>query len=130
MNIEILENKAICKFNLRGMCRFGNRCWNRHEKITEVKEVEKIEPKPIEEESAYALSLTKPKNVPLREFFGPSTSSAEEAIQLIKISESEEKVCGICFDTILKKINKSEKTFGILPNCNHCFCFACIRKWR
>ena len=20
--------------------------------------------------------------------------------------------------------------FGILPNCNHCFCLSCIRKWR
>lgn len=23
-----------------------------------------------------------------------------------------------------------EQRFGILPNCNHCFCLGCIRKWR
>lgn len=127
MNIGIRGNRDVCKFNLRGICRFGNRCWNLHETPEIVEPKIFIESK--EEDGARALSPTRPKE-PLREVYGPSTSSAEAAITLVKISESEEKVCGICFDTILKKVERSEQTFGILPNCNHCFCFACIRKWR
>lgn len=30
----------------------------------------------------------------------------------------------------MEKTEIREQTFGILPNCMHCFCFACIRKWR
>jgi Zinc finger, C3HC4 type (RING finger) len=41
---------------------------------------------------------------------------------------SEDKLCGICFETIIKPVGKS--SFGILPNCNHCFCLKCIRTWR
>lgn len=45
------------------------------------------------------------------------------------IARSKEKVCGICFEVILQK-SSMEQYFGILPNCNHCFCLACIRRWR
>ncbi|XP_072378881.1 probable E3 ubiquitin-protein ligase makorin-1 isoform X1 [Diabrotica undecimpunctata] len=129
MNIGINGNRTICKFNLKGMCRFGTRCWNLHEipEKSPHKIIEKYEPN--EEDGACALPLIKetelsPKN------YGPGTSTTETAISLVKkVSESEEKICGICFDIVLKK-SRSQQTFGILPNCNHCFCFACIRKWR
>lgn len=45
------------------------------------------------------------------------------------IARSKEKICGICFEIIMQK-SSTEQCFGILPNCNHCFCLACIRKWR
>lgn len=45
------------------------------------------------------------------------------------IARSQNKTCGICFDTIMEKSGR-EKRFGILPNCNHIFCLECIRKWR
>lgn len=45
------------------------------------------------------------------------------------IARSKEKSCGICFEVIMEKAN-GEQRFGILPNCNHCFCLSCIRKWR
>ncbi|XP_020285674.1 probable E3 ubiquitin-protein ligase makorin-1 isoform X2 [Pseudomyrmex gracilis] len=45
------------------------------------------------------------------------------------IQRSKEKSCGVCFETIMEKSLK-EQRFGILPNCNHCFCLTCIRKWR
>ncbi|XP_011497727.1 PREDICTED: probable E3 ubiquitin-protein ligase makorin-1 isoform X2 [Ceratosolen solmsi marchali] len=45
------------------------------------------------------------------------------------IQRSREKSCGVCFETIMEK-SKGEQRFGILPNCNHCFCLTCIRKWR
>lgn len=45
------------------------------------------------------------------------------------IQRSKEKSCGVCFETIMEKDSR-EQRFGILPNCNHCFCLSCIRKWR
>jgi E3 ubiquitin-protein ligase makorin len=45
------------------------------------------------------------------------------------IQRSKEKTCGICFDIVWDKVGK-EQRFGILPNCNHCFCLECIRTWR
>lgn len=45
------------------------------------------------------------------------------------VARSKEKSCGVCFEVIMEKTS-SEQRFGILPNCNHCFCLGCIRKWR
>lgn len=45
------------------------------------------------------------------------------------IQRSKGKSCGICFETVIEK-SLHEQRFGILPNCNHCFCLTCIRKWR
>ncbi len=45
------------------------------------------------------------------------------------IQRSKEKTCGICFDIVWEK-EGNEQRFGILPNCNHCFCLECIRTWR
>lgn len=61
---------------------------------------------------------------------GPSTSSVQQSLSNLRISEQEEKTCGICFDVVQKKTNPHEQNFGILPNCNHCFCFSCITRWR
>lgn len=46
------------------------------------------------------------------------------------VARSKDKECGICMDTVLNKEPKSERRFGILSDCVHCFCLACIRKWR
>ncbi|XP_044764685.1 probable E3 ubiquitin-protein ligase makorin-1 isoform X2 [Coccinella septempunctata] len=45
------------------------------------------------------------------------------------LARSKEKSCGVCFEVIMEKAI-GEQRFGILPNCNHCFCLSCIRKWR
>ncbi|KAL1491755.1 hypothetical protein ABEB36_012305 [Hypothenemus hampei] len=51
------------------------------------------------------------------------TSNSSEAVP-------NEKICSICLEDILQKPYTSEHTFGILPDCNHCFCFTCINDWR
>lgn len=45
------------------------------------------------------------------------------------VARSKDKVCGVCMEVVMEK-SPGEQRFGILPNCNHCFCLACIRKWR
>ena len=47
-----------------------------------------------------------------------------------QIAQSRDKVCGICMDNVYDKKPVSEARFGILSECNHVFCLACIRKWR
>lgn len=39
-------------------------------------------------------------------------------------------VCGICIESIDEKRLPKQKTFGILPNCNHVFCELCLITWR
>ena len=38
--------------------------------------------------------------------------------------------CAVCLEVVFSKNNPRDCVFGILPNCNHCFCLACIRAWR
>jgi E3 ubiquitin-protein ligase makorin len=45
------------------------------------------------------------------------------------VARSKDKTCGVCFEVVMEKPPR-EQRFGILPNCNHCFCLTCIRKWR
>nr|XP_023012768.1 probable E3 ubiquitin-protein ligase makorin-1 [Leptinotarsa decemlineata] len=134
MNKENFQERPICIYNLRGMCRFGSRCWNSHEKPQEIVQERVSIPEEEWNQGACALSPRKSSKSETdcneENNYGPSTSSVEEAISLVKISESEDKTCGICFDHILKKVKRAEQKFGILPNCNHCFCFPCIKKWR
>jgi len=35
--------------------------------------------------------------------------------------------CGICYEKIS---STGDKTLGLLANCNHVFCYNCIKKWR
>lgn len=45
-------------------------------------------------------------------------------------SSTEELSCSICLEVVMERPNISDPTFGILPNCMHCFCFSCIMEWR
>jgi len=36
--------------------------------------------------------------------------------------------CGICYEKISS--TNGDKTLGLLANCNHVFCYNCIKKWR
>ena len=46
------------------------------------------------------------------------------------VQRSKSKDCGICMEEVINKNPVAERRFGILSNCNHCFCLECIRKWR
>lgn len=46
------------------------------------------------------------------------------------IQRSKDMMCGVCMEVVFEKVNPSERRFGILSNCSHCYCLKCIRKWR
>ncbi|CAN9512232.1 unnamed protein product [Ophioblennius macclurei] len=43
---------------------------------------------------------------------------------------SQDKVCSICMEVVVQKVNLSERRFGILSSCCHTFCLSCIKQWR
>lgn len=53
-----------------------------------------------------------------------------EMEKAFQFQESEGKHCAICMECVVNKMNKSDRRFGILADCEHCFCLNCIRKWR
>jgi len=55
----------------------------------------------------------------------------EEDLELsCKIQDSENQACTICMEIVWQKLDKSHRRFGILENCEHCFCLGCVREWR
>ena len=63
-----------------------------------------------------------------RRGFIHESKSPLENLALSKRSRYME--CAVCLEVVFDKANPRDCVFGILPNCNHCFCVACIRVWR
>uniref|UniRef100_A0A3Q3JJS7 RING-type E3 ubiquitin transferase n=1 Tax=Monopterus albus TaxID=43700 RepID=A0A3Q3JJS7_MONAL len=45
-------------------------------------------------------------------------------------AREDDNACGVCFEIVSKKSLSTERVFGILINCDHCFCLGCILAWR
>lgn len=54
----------------------------------------------------------------------------QEMEEAFAVQRSSEKACGICMEVVWEKEKDVDRRFGILENCNHVFCLACIRQWR
>ncbi|RNA16321.1 E3 ubiquitin- ligase makorin-1, partial [Brachionus plicatilis] len=54
----------------------------------------------------------------------------KEMEEAFAVQRSNERQCGICMETVWDKEKVNDRRFGILENCNHCFCLQCIRQWR
>lgn len=54
----------------------------------------------------------------------------KEMEEAFAIQRSNQKQCGICMEIVWDKEKVNDRRFGILENCNHCFCLVCIRQWR
>ncbi|CAF0811633.1 unnamed protein product [Brachionus calyciflorus] len=53
-----------------------------------------------------------------------------EMEEAFAVQRSSERPCGICMEVVWQKEKPNDRRFGILENCNHCFCLQCIRQWR
>ncbi|GFR67125.1 E3 ubiquitin-protein ligase makorin-1 [Elysia marginata] len=103
--------QSPCRFSLRGRCRNGCRCSQFHA-----------------------------TTVPSCKHFQRGHCKVGQNCKCIHVLDSaqrerdEEQECSICFEKVLANNEPSDDAttskFGILPNCNHCFCLSCIRKWR
>ncbi|PUZ61136.1 hypothetical protein GQ55_4G250100 [Panicum hallii var. hallii] len=50
--------------------------------------------------------------------------------RLEALKRSQEIECSVCLDRVLSKPTAAERKFGLLSECDHPFCVACIRNWR
>ncbi|XP_060515761.1 probable E3 ubiquitin-protein ligase makorin-1 isoform X2 [Cylas formicarius] len=110
------ESNIMCPYTTRtGICMNLTLCPYRHPELCDMCGLHTLNPFDEEERRRHQQECLKQheKNMELS----------------FAIARSKEKSCGVCFEVIMEKAN-GEQRFGILPNCNHCFCLSCIRKWR
>ena len=111
-NAEEAGKQIPCSFFLRGICRYGEYCKLRHD-----------------ESDLYICP--------------PVDDNNEKGRQQQKRQQEEEYLCGICWENVKTKATNNNNDngekkknhwnvnkFGLLLNCDHCFCYSCLQKWR
>ncbi|XP_064395630.1 probable E3 ubiquitin-protein ligase makorin-1 [Halichondria panicea] len=106
----------LCPFAEMGACPFGESCEYLHGNLCDMCNRECLNPSDPEQQKAHK-----------KECLEMHEREMERAFQ---IQETEDKKCAICLEYVSGKLVRSEQRFGLLPNCDHCFCLTCIRKWR
>jgi len=109
----------ICRYRLRGNCRFDDLCRYSHD----VLQNDNLRPQisnNADEVVGHANRYSRPMT---------GANATEEMKLSFAIAKSQDKMCGICLETVVKKRGR-ECRFGILPKCKHIFCLTCIRRWR
>ncbi|GFS05079.1 E3 ubiquitin-protein ligase makorin-1 [Elysia marginata] len=110
-----------CRFFLRRRCRYGCRCGH-----LDVRTVPSQKPcKHFQRGHCKFGQNCKFSHVI---YFAASTTTLSQR------KRDEEQECGICLEKVLAENETpgqaTTSKFGILQNCNHCFCLPCIKKWR
>lgn len=113
--IPVDDSATLCPFLMKsGFCRYEN-CGYSHGELCELCGKFCLDPLNSEQRKQHNSECI---------------AAHEKEMELaFSIQRSKEKTCGICFDIVWEKDGR-EQRFGILPNCNHCFCLECIRTWR
>ncbi|XP_013404749.1 probable E3 ubiquitin-protein ligase makorin-1 [Lingula anatina] len=106
----------LCPFAMKGYCRYEEACPYLHGEMCDLCGEAMIHPFDEKMQEEHRQQCIK---------------QHEEDMELsFAVARSQDKVCGICMETVLEKMPPSERRFGILSNCIHVFCLSCIRKWR
>ncbi|XP_021922464.1 probable E3 ubiquitin-protein ligase makorin-1 isoform X2 [Zootermopsis nevadensis] len=109
------NKKKLCPFKEAGECKFGSQCVYVHGDTCDLCGHASLHPQDKEQRKKHINECIK---------------QHEQAMELsFAVARSKDKTCGVCFEVVMEK-SPREQRFGILPNCNHCFCLTCIRKWR
>ncbi|KAK7066275.1 E3 ubiquitin-protein ligase makorin-1, partial [Halocaridina rubra] len=101
---------------ITGVCQAGEYCTYIHGSLCEVCQLACLHPYDKEQRRLHKEECSKLMEAEMEHSFA--------------VARSRDKVCGICMDTVMERPLASQRRFGILPNCQHCFCLNCIRKWR
>jgi E3 ubiquitin-protein ligase makorin len=118
LDIITTEDAAslMCPFAEMGVCPFGESCEYTHGDLCELCGKECLSPFDPEQRKAHHRECVE--------------SHEQEMERAFAAQKSEGKTCGICMEVVLCKVSLSDRRFGILSHCDHCFCLSCIRKWR
>lgn len=102
------NNRKICSLAADGICPLGESCSDIHGNLCATC-------------GKYCLHPFKPED---RE------KHAKECKKKQALERSQEIECSVCLERVLSKTSAFERKFGLLSECDHPFCIACIKKWR
>ncbi|XP_076152681.1 putative E3 ubiquitin-protein ligase makorin-1 [Alosa pseudoharengus] len=108
--------KTLCPYAAMGECRYGLNCAYLHGDVCDMCGLQVLHPSDNVQRSMHIKACIE---------------AHEKDMELsFAIQRSKDMMCGVCMEVVFEKSNPSERRFGILSNCNHCYCLKCIRKWR
>ncbi|XP_075932369.1 putative E3 ubiquitin-protein ligase makorin-1 isoform X2 [Anarhichas minor] len=132
--------KQLCPYAAVGECRYGINCAYLHGDVCDMCGLQVLHPTDNAQRSAHTKSLAiwavsrrfLPTLFPGSHPVHDACIEAHEKDMEISfaIQRSKDMMCGVCMEVVFEKANPSERRFGILSNCSHCYCLKCIRKWR
>uniref|UniRef100_A0A1J3J5L1 Zinc finger CCCH domain-containing protein 69 n=1 Tax=Noccaea caerulescens TaxID=107243 RepID=A0A1J3J5L1_NOCCA len=106
------EEQPICSYAAAGDCPRGDECPHIHGNICPTCGKRCLHPFRPEEREEHKKVCKKKQN------------------QLEALKLSQEIECCVCLERVLSKPTPAERKFGLLTECDHAFCIACIRNWR
>ncbi|KZS05786.1 putative E3 ubiquitin-protein ligase makorin-1 [Daphnia magna] len=110
------STSELCPYFFMGSCRYGEECTYIHGDLCELCSQHCLHPTDEEQRIEHNQSCLLQHKVDMEKSFA--------------VARSRDKACGICMEIIWEKLPSTKQRFGLLPNCSHCFCLDCIRKWR
>ncbi|KAM9309580.1 putative E3 ubiquitin-protein ligase makorin-1 [Pholidichthys leucotaenia] len=113
-NKELL--KQLCPYAATGECRYGINCVYLHGDVCDMCGLQVLHPTDNTQRSEHTKACIEAHEKDMEISFA--------------IQRSKDMMCGVCMEVVFEKANPSERRFGLLSNCNHCYCLKCIRKWR
>uniref|UniRef100_A0A8C3A4K6 RING-type E3 ubiquitin transferase n=1 Tax=Cyclopterus lumpus TaxID=8103 RepID=A0A8C3A4K6_CYCLU len=108
--------KQLCPYAAVGECRYGINCAYLHGDVCDLCGLQVLHPTDNAQHSAHTKACIEAHEKDMEISFA--------------IQRSKDMMCGVCMEVVFEKANPSERRFGILSNCSHCYCLKCIRKWR
>lgn len=111
-----LSSSELCPYFLMGLCRYGEECAYIHGEVCDLCSQPCLHPLDQIQRFKHREDCMRQHQVDMEKSFA--------------VARSRDKACGICMETIWEKLPSTKQRFGLLPNCSHCFCLDCIRKWR
>ncbi|KAH9507931.1 E3 ubiquitin-protein ligase makorin-1 [Bulinus truncatus] len=109
--------EGLCPYYAIGECHYEENCIYLHGEICDMCDMPRLHPTDLKQREEHE-----------KECIAEHIKQMEFAFA---VKASKDKECGICLENVMEKEGSdSNKRFGILENCNHCFCLNCIRQWR
>lgn len=106
--ISSRDPPVLCTFHLEGNCRYGAQCRNIHGEYCSICGKAALVPNDSEQNEDHMFEC------------------AEKQRLKEDLDESREFACERCGDSVVDR----GKRFGILTDCDHCFCLQCIKEYR
>ncbi|XP_030209063.1 putative E3 ubiquitin-protein ligase makorin-1 isoform X2 [Gadus morhua] len=110
------RRKQLCPYAAAGECRYGVNCAYLHGDVCDMCGLQVLHPTDNAQRSDHTKACIEAHEKDMEISFA--------------IQRSKDMMCGVCMEVVFEKTNPSERRFGILSNCSHCYCLKCIRKWR